>query len=133
MTFVGNKDPVTIGHEVNEGEAVDPFAVGPATRKVRCAINPAIQRAGKREIRCDQFLNCRAILRDIGLVSSASDRDNIICFGDFPLGVFCVVSVALIVMFLSPFVRWLLSGVTSHLCFSFPATRTVARLGGASV
>ena len=51
----------------------------------------------------------------------------------FLLGVFSVVSVALIVMFLTPFVRWLLSGMTSNVCFSFPATRTVARLSGAPV
>jgi len=70
VTFVGNKHPVAIGHEVDEFEGVD----------------PVIQRAGEVEVRCDQFLNRRAILRDIRFVSSARDRDNIICPGDFFLG-----------------------------------------------
>ena len=34
VTFVGNKHPVAIGHEVDKVETVNPFAVRPATRKI---------------------------------------------------------------------------------------------------
>jgi hypothetical protein len=51
MTFIDNKHPVSVRHEVNEVEAINPFTVRPATRKISGAINPVIQRAGEVEVR----------------------------------------------------------------------------------
>ena len=79
-----NKDPVAIAHEINEIEIIDPFTVWPATRKISCAVNSVIQRAGEVEICCDQFLNRPAIpFCDIGFVSGARDCHNIIRSDDF--------------------------------------------------
>jgi hypothetical protein len=130
VTFVGNKDPVPIGQEVNELEAVNPFAVRPATRKISRAINPVIKRAGKVEVSCDQFFNGRAVLCHIGFVSRARDRDKNICSGDISLGRF----LGSLPGFDCHFVRFflLVSGVTRQVGCTFRATLTCARLSGAS-
>jgi hypothetical protein len=66
-TFVGHQDSVAIRNEILKLEAVDPFAVWPAPRKICGATNPVIEWTGEVKILGDQFLNRPAIFCDIRL------------------------------------------------------------------
>src|SRR5689334_13693610 len=68
LSFVGYEYTVAIWNEIDIVEVLDPFAVRPATRKISCAIDTIVQRAGKAKILGNQSFDCRAIFGDIRVV-----------------------------------------------------------------
>src|SRR5580658_703916 len=76
-SFIGNIDAIAVGHHVDEIEAGDPCAVGPAASEIGGTIDAIVERAGEVEIVGDEQFQRGAVLVDVSLIAPASDSSRV--------------------------------------------------------
>jgi hypothetical protein len=76
LAFIGYEHALSIGDQVDEGEARDSVAILAAPVEIHFAIDAIVAWAGEMKIIPDNRFDRGAILFDIGLISSADDRDS---------------------------------------------------------